>query len=218
MDRRNHANGSRRRMALVFEGLEVREVPSSASLIAASGGLSLTHASSGISSAQLASTPTPHELAREQFSARFKGPFVTGLPRFTDQISQTYLYGGGISSAFLHGDLQLAFSIPKDPTQPITGQATMTVKNVSNTGNQLILDLQADPGSLDQAGRPTRFTWTQNPASGGIFTNGSGSGTAQIQYTPGRRRPLRSFSAGTAGVLFQGTLFTTNLTNTLRNQ
>ena len=38
MDRRSHANGSRRRLALVFEGLEVREVPSSASLIAASGG------------------------------------------------------------------------------------------------------------------------------------------------------------------------------------
>ena len=128
------------------------------------------------------------------------------------------MFGGGISTAFLHGDLQLAFAMPKDPTQPIVGQAVMTVKNVSNTGNQLILDLQADPTSLDRAGRPTRFTWTQNPASGGIFTNGSGSGTLQIQYTPGGKRPPRTFASGTAGVLFQGLLYATNLTNTLRNQ
>ena len=114
------------------------------------------------------------------------------------------MYGGGISSAFLHGDLQLAFAIPKDATQPITGQATLTVKNVSNTGNQLILDLQADPGSLDQAGRPTRFTWTQNPASGGIFTNGSGSGSAQIQYTPGTEAPVAFLLSGDCGSSFPG--------------
>ena len=218
MDSRSRGNRSRRRFSLVFEGLEVREVPSSSSLIAASGGLSLITPSTGISPLQASQTPMPHELARERFSARFKGPFVVGLPRFTDQVSQTYIYGGGISTAFLHGDLQLAFAIPTDRTQPIVGQAVMTVKNVSNTGNQLILDLQADPTSLDNAGRPTRFMWTQNAASGGIFTNGSGSGTLQIQYTPGGKRPPRAFASGTAGVLFQGTIFTTNLNNTLRNQ
>lgn len=218
MGSRSRDNRSRRRLTLAIEGLEVREVPSSSSLIAASGGLSLTPSTTGIVPSQASGTPTAHELARERFSARFKGPFVVGRPRFTDQTSQTYLYGGGISTAFLHGDLQLAFAMPSDRAQPILGQAVMTVKNVSNTGNQLILDLQADPSSLDRAGRPTRFTWTQNAASGGIFTNGTGSGTLQIQYTPGGKRPPRAFSAGTAGVLFQGSLFTTNLTNTLRNQ
>ena len=49
----------------------------------------------------------------------------------------------------------------------------MIVKNVSNTGNELIVDLTAVPGAVDRHGRPTQFTWTQNPASGGIFTNGA---------------------------------------------
>jgi hypothetical protein len=218
MDSYIRGNRASRRSSLIVEGLEVRDVLSSAALIASSGGLNLIPPSTTIVPLQASETPTPHELARERFSARFKGPFVVGLPRFTDQVSQTYIFGGGISSAFLHGDLQLAFTVPKDPAQLIVGQAVMTVKNVSNTGNQLIVDLQGDPASVDRAGRPTRFTWTQNPSSGGIFTNGSGSGSLQIQYSPGGRRPLRSFSSGTAGVLFQGTIYTTNLNNTLRNQ
>ena len=158
-------NRSHRRFAPVFEGLEIREVPSSSSLIAASGGLDLTPASTGI--VPLQSTGDTHAASSSPASAsarRFKGPFVVGAPEVTDQVSQTYMFGGGISTAFLHGDLQLAFAMPKDPAQPIFGQAVMTVKNVSNTGNQLILDLRGDPTSLDRAGRPTRFTWTQNPA------------------------------------------------------
>ena len=73
----------------------------------------------------------------------------------------------------------MAFAIPTDPTQPITGQAVMIVKNVSNTGNELILDLQGDPTSLDQMGRPTRYTWTVDPASGDLFTESTGQGTAE---------------------------------------
>jgi hypothetical protein len=214
----SHRHRSRRRHRLSLEALEVRDVPSSSALIAGSGGLNLIVPSTAAMPLQTPGTPTSHELARERFSARFKGPYVVGPPRFTDQVSQTFLYGGGISTAFLHGDLQLGFAIPKDPAQPIVGQAVMIVKNVSNTGNELILDLQGDPSSLDRAGRPTRFTWTQNASSGGIFTNGNGSGTLEIQYTPGGKRPSRTFSSGIAGALFQGRIFTTNLNSTLRNQ
>jgi hypothetical protein len=219
MIRRTHRRQTvRRRRVLFLDGLEERAVPSSSALMAATGGLNSVNTSGTTSAAEIAAMPTRHEMLRQRFVAKFKGPFVVGKPRFKDQVSQTYLFGGGTSTAFLHGDLQLAFAIPRDPAQPIDGQANMTVKNVSNTGNELIVDLVADPTSLDRAGRPTRFTWTQNPSSGGIFTNGNGSGTLEVQYRPGGKLPLRASSAGTVGVIFRGTIFTTGLSDTLRNQ
>src|SRR5262245_41468135 len=98
MDSRSRGSRAFRRSSLIVEGLEVRDILSSASLIASSGGLNLIPPSKTIVPLQASETLTPHELARERFSARFKGPFVVGLPRFTDQVSQTYIFGGGISS------------------------------------------------------------------------------------------------------------------------
>ena len=56
----------------------------------------------------------------EKFVAKFSGPFVTGPGRFIDQASQTFIKGGGTSSAFLHGNLQMAVYTPVDPN----GQTT----------------------------------------------------------------------------------------------
>ena len=132
------------------------------------------------------------------------------------------MFGGGNSSAFLHGDLQLGYFTPADPTQPVFGQATMIVKNVSNTGNLLVVDFTAVPGAVDRHGRPTRFTWTVDPASGGAFSQGAGSGTMSLIYSPGhfpgQQHLHNALSGGHMGVIFQGTLGTTNLNSTLRNQ
>ena len=75
---------------------------------------------------------------------------------------------------------------------------------------------------MDRHGRPTRFTWTVDPASGGAFSQGAGSGTMSLIYSPGHfpgQQHLRNaLSGGHMGVIFQGTLGTTNLNSTLRNQ
>jgi hypothetical protein len=219
MDRR-YRERRVRQFAPRFEVMEIRLVPSSSSLIATTALLETTHGTVGSVGALSTSKPVP--LLFRPFVAKFRGPLVVGAPRAAGQLSQTYVFGGGNSTAFLHGDLQLGFFTPTDPTTPIIGQATLTVKNVANTGNQLILDLTSVPGALDRLGRPTEFTWTQNSASGGIFTNGDGSGTMQLIYSPGRfpgQSHLHQIvSAGNAGVIFRGSLGTTNLNNTIRNQ
>jgi hypothetical protein len=210
------------RFAPGVEGLEIRQVPSTSSLIATTSLLATTRGAGPGGSVTAFSTSNPIPLLFRPFLAKFRGPLVVGAPRAAGQLSQTYMFGGGNSTAFLHGDLQLGFFTPTDPAQPIIGQATLTVKNVANTGNQLIVDLTSVPGAVDRHGRPTQFTWIQNSASGGIFTNGAGSGTMQLIYSPGRfpgQSHLHQIvSAGNAGVIFRGTLGTTNLNSTLRNQ
>jgi hypothetical protein len=221
MDPRKRANRSDRRFAPAFEGLEIREVPSSTALIASS--VLVPAAAGGAGSGgtgQGSSSPIP--LLFRPFTARFQGGFVVGAPRAAGQISQTYMFGGGNSSAFLHGDLQLAYFTPADPTQPVFGQAVMIVKNVANTGNELIVDFTAVPGAVDRKGRPTLFTWTVDPASGGVFSQGAGSGTLRLIYSPGhfpgQGHLHQAVTGGHLGVIFQGTVGTTNLTSTLRNQ
>jgi hypothetical protein len=222
MDSRKTAKRERRRFAPNWEGLEGRDLPSTTALIATGSLLATSRATADAGGASSPGSPISIPLLFRPFVAKFQGSLVVGPPRNAGLVSQTYMFGGGNSSAFLHGDLQLAYFTPKDSSQPVIGQAVMIVKNVSNTGNELIVDLTAVPGAVDHHGRPTRFTWTQNPASGGIFTNGDGSGTAQFIYSPGRfpgqSNLHQAISGGHVGVIFRGTLGTTNLTSTLRNQ
>jgi hypothetical protein len=221
MDPRKRAYRSDRRFAPAFEGLEIREVPSSTALLASS--VLVPAAAGGAGSGGTDQGPSsPIPLLFRPFSGRFQGGYVVGPPRAAGQVSQTYMFGGGNSSAFLHGDLQLAYFTPTDPTQPVFGQAAMIVKNVANTGDLLVVDFTAVPGAVDRRGRPTEFTWTEDPASGGVFSQGAGSGTMRLIYAPGHfpgQGNLRqAFAGGHLGVIFQGTLGTTNLNNTLRNQ
>jgi hypothetical protein len=216
MDPRKRADRSFRRFSPEFEVLEIREVLSSSSLIASS--VLIPIAAGGADQNSTFTIP----LLYRPFSARFQGGYVVGTPRAAGQVSQTYMFGGGNSSAFLHGDIQLAYFTPADPTQPVFGQATMIVKNVSNTGNLLVVDFTAVPGAVDRHGRPTEFTWTQDPASGGAFTQGAGSGTMRLIYSPGhfpgQGHLTHAITGGHLGVIFQGTIGTTNLNSTLRNQ
>lgn len=160
--------------------------------------------------------PTPHEVARRAFVAKFDGPFVTGPGRTTAQAFQSLLQGGGTSNMFLHGNLLMGLFVPKDPAEPITGLAMLVVKNVSDTGDLLLLDLQGDATSFDRQGRPTHLTWTVNGGSGGTFTDAEGEGTVEIRYRPGGRLPRRASAAGQAGVMFYGQISTTGVTNIVR--
>jgi len=41
--------------------------------------------------------------------------------------------------------------------------------------------------SLDALGRPTHFTWTVDPSSGGAFPNATGQGTLDVRLDLGRK-------------------------------
>jgi hypothetical protein len=151
-------------------------------------------------------TPSNQELARERFSAVFAGPMTIGPGRFSDQAKIIFMRGVGGSTAFLHGDYQMAIVIPTDPSAPITGEAYLEDKNNNSAGNFGLM-LTAVPGSLDRFGRPTAMTFTADPNiySGAFYTD-SATGTVTIRY-----------SKGAARATFQGRIYTLGLTNPLRN-
>jgi hypothetical protein len=158
---------------------------------------------------------TPHETAREQFSASYVGSVRFGPGRTTDQAAQAFFVGPMTATAFRHGNLVMAIYTPTDPTQPATGQVAMIVRNVANSGNELILDLRSDtPASVDAP--PTRLTWTVDGASSGAFTNATGSGTVTIRYRRLTPFSVRHTRSGVATVGFHGLLNTTGLNNVLR--
>lgn len=216
MDRSKDAPKARRTFAPRIERLEVREVLTAPILLAGP----VHHARSF--AAQLAAldpspgAPTRREQLRQSFSARFKGDFTTGPGRFTDQSSQTYMFGGGNSSMILHADVQLGFFTYKDASQPPTGLAALIAKDIGNTGNELDLNLVGDPASIDRRGRTTRFTWTVAESSGGTFSGATGHGTLRLIYMPGGKFTGRAFGGGTAGAIFKGSVYTNGINNILR--
>jgi hypothetical protein len=205
--RRNR--GRQRRVRLSIEGLETRNLLTLSPVLLAVSPIfhqALPAQTDGL---------TPREMVRERFTATFSGQFTQGPGRFTSQASQIFVSGGGLSSAFRHGDLQLALFIPKDPSAAVTGEAFLIVKNVSNSGNLLDLDLQTTPQQLDPNGRPTLLTWTVGGSSGGTFNGATGSGTLEIRYRPFGRANRRGVSAGGANVLFHGQINTIGVGNVL---
>jgi hypothetical protein len=199
-----------------MERLEVREVLTAPTLLAGPFHQAKSFASQLAALDPSAGAPTRREQLRQSFSARFKGDFTTGPGRFTDQASQTYMFGGGNSNMMSHADLQLGFFTYKDATQPATGLAALIGKDVGNTGTELDLDLVGDPSSIDRRGRTTRFTWTVADSSGGPFAGATGQGTLRLIYMPGGKFTRRAFGGGTAGAIFKGSVYTNGVNNILR--
>ncbi len=211
MKDRSHPDRRPRRRVPDLEAMEARELPTAPTLLA---GLSPAVAIRS-AVADTPREPTPREQARQRFFAAFSGTSVTGPGRFTDQASQTYIQGGGNSSAFLHGNLQMVLYTPVDRGDAVAGNAALIVKNVTNSGNLLLLDLEGDTQSLDRAGRPTRLSWTVNGGSGGTFSGATGEGTVEIRYPSGGKRgtPARG-----AGAIFTGSIETIPVNNIARPQ
>jgi hypothetical protein len=153
-------------------------------------------------------TPTPAEAAREKFSAGFGGPFYGGPGRFSDQAHIQYFRGLGSSSAFLHGDFNMAIVTPTDPNEPFYGDAVLEDKNV-NSGGIIGLVLQGNRTDVDQFGRPTKMTFQADPnIYSGVFFIDTASGTVNIHYNN---------TNGSANVVFKGRVYTNGLTNPLVN-
>jgi hypothetical protein len=204
MNRRTRASARNRiRHAPVFEGLESRLVLSSAS------------PSLGDGSATVDVSTFP--LRFRPFTAKFQGFYTVGSSPVSGFATQFYMHGGGGSSAFQHGDIQLAFYVPTDPSQPAVGQANMMIKSITSTGDQLGADFQAVPGAVDKAGRPNQFTWEVNSNTGGTFVGAEGSGTLQLIYYPSRKVPRGATAAGRIGVIFRGSVGVTNINDITRN-
>src|SRR4051812_16778683 len=90
-----------RRLRLVIDRLEGRDLPTAPSLLAGpvpSVALNALLSQVGPQApASVSPQPTAHELAREKFVAKFSGSFLVGPGRFTDEASQTFIKGGGTS-------------------------------------------------------------------------------------------------------------------------
>jgi hypothetical protein len=171
-------------------------------------------------SAAATGTLTPHEIARERFTAALAGKYIVGNPPMTDQVRQFRLIATGSSSASFHVETIIRLFTPKDPTQPVTGIASIIPRNIAQTGSILILDLTGSTSSLDRFGRPTHMTWTSDTNSGGLFTNtengfGTGQGTLDITYSRKSPPPNRGASAGGVKTIFKGMINTSGVTNTL---
>lgn len=210
MRNRSRKKNARGRFGLPIERLEARDLPTAPTLLAGPAravdfASIVAGADPEPTDAPPARIPTRRERARQRFVARFSGSFATGPARFTDQSSQIFIKGGGGSNAFLHGDIQMAVYPPADPSGETTGLAALIVKNVTNSGNLLVLDIKGDATSLDRAGRPTRLTWTVDGSSGGTFSGATGEGTVRIRYRTGASPLARS---GGVGVIFRGRIET----------
>jgi len=151
--------------------------------------------------------PSPAEAAKQRFLSKTAGTFVTQPGRFAGQTLQGLILATGGSNQSLRLNLQMQFFDYADPAQPPTGQIDESPKNVSSTGTALILDLTAVPNSLSHGALPTRFTYTVNGGSAGLYTGATGQGTVDVHYNL-YHRPSGVRSGGTATVVVQGTVVT----------
>ncbi|MFO0951787.1 MAG: hypothetical protein U0835_11690 [Isosphaeraceae bacterium] len=151
--------------------------------------------------------PSPAEAARSRFVAKLAGTFETAPGRYEKQPLQGIVLTTGGSNQALRLQSQMQFFLYSDPSLTPNGQINLSAKNVSNTGNQLILDLTADPTSPAQHGLPTRYNFTVSDSSGGLWSNATGSGILEISYRY-TGRPHGARGKGNAIIVIQGTVVT----------
>lgn len=219
--------GRARRHAPRLERLESRDLPTftlihhatglaPALLAAATPGQAATTSASAsggsISASQTSGPvlgpPTPREAAKQHFIAKLKGNFVTTQGRFQNQPVQGLILATGGSNQSLRLNAQFQFFLYSDANFPPTGQIALSPKNVSSTGNLLLLDLTADP-TMTSHGLPTHYTWTVNAGSGGLYLNATGQGTLDVSYSL-VNRPIGVHGKGTAIVVVRGMVVTTH--------
>jgi hypothetical protein len=232
-----------RRRTLNLEAIEHRVLPSAITNILASQGHGGTVSGSFGSSITLGSktlnqgpllnpdgtinnmaiaptgTPKRGELKRQQFSARYVGPYSVVPGKTTTQAIQTLIQGAGTANTMLHSDVQMRLVTPKDPSLPIGGVLSIFDRNI-NTNTVLGLDLAAPQSNVDRAGRPNDFTTVTTDAniSAGTYVESYAQGVVKIRYIPGARRTIPgAISQGTAIVTIQAQIYTANASFLLRN-
>ncbi len=102
--------------------------------------------------------PTQAEVARERYVGKFKGDYIIGPGRFTDQALALSSLGYGTSTQSLHNNTQMRIVVSKDATVAMA-KYELIPPSVATTGATLDLDLTGDP-TTDVNGVPTHYTWT----------------------------------------------------------
>ena len=235
MSRSRHAGGhSRRRQAPCFEGLEARQVPSTyvgvfakSQLIAERNAVTTTETlanqGSTVSTAASLGSPTPRELKRQHFVAKFKGIYYVGPPQFTNESKRIFINASGGSNQIFRANALVAINLPADPTQATT-RATANVfgRDIATTGSDLIMDLTA-PAAGTTTALPTHLTWTINGGSAGTYSGAALAadpnnpvavvpGTLTITYLTAHRGGTGgSLQTGTALLVFKASIITTGV-------
>jgi hypothetical protein len=168
--------------------------------------------------------PTPREVKRETFIARWIGTYTVGPPRYSDRASTIHVYAvSGGSNQFLKGKFQMVLFPPADPNatpnpgnpyaNQVTGEAGLINQNFLQTGGIAVIDLNGTPapGSDPQA-LPTHLNWTfDSTSSAGTYTAPSsdfnqGTGVLDIQYFPDAHPQAGTMGSGRVIVSFQGVI------------
>jgi len=163
-------------------------------------------------------TPKPGELRRQQFTARFVGPYSVVPGRTSTQATQTLIQGGGTSKTMLHSDVQIRIVKPLDPSLPFGGAGSIFDRNI-NTNTVLGFDLSAPQQDVDRGGRPNHFpvVTIDINMSAGTYVESYGQGTIDIHYMPSGRRRAGVLSQGTAIVTVHMQIYAPNASFILRN-
>jgi hypothetical protein len=234
----------------VFDALEARDVPSTIPAIGAASDVSGPRAATVHSTADPAHhvpfpdpaviansinlvygpnsltprVPTPREVKRETFTARWVGTYTVGPPRFNDRASTIHFFSKkGGTNQFLKGKMLMALYPPADPhaeptpgnpfANEVTGVTTMYPQNLLQTGSTFFLDDVGPPASSsDPKALPTHLDWTLDSFAGAAAYVApaidffQGAGIIDIHYFPDRQPSPGTMGSGRMIVSIQGVL------------
>jgi hypothetical protein len=175
-------------------------------------------------------TPTPSEIKQQIFTAAWIGQYTVGPPRFSDRASTIHAYAvSGGSNQFLKGKFNMELFPPADPSaaptpgnpyaNQVTGIAGLFPQDLLQSGNALVLDLNATPSpGSDPLALPTNLTWTyDNNTSAGayaapaLFTQGAG--TLTIKWIPDAHPIPGTMGSGKMIVKFVGLINLSRVVN-----
>ncbi len=179
-------------------------------------------------------SPTPAEIRRQTFTARWEGQYTIGPPRFSDRASTIHMWGtAGGSNQFLRGKLDAVLFPPADPAatptpgnpyaNQITGFASLFGESYLQSGSMLVLDMNGTPAAGSTPGAlPRQLTWAyDNNTSGGPYAApggiapGSGytqgEGIVQFHWMPNTHPQPGTRGSGRVIVTFQGLINTSQI-------
>jgi len=176
-------------------------------------------------------TPTPQEVKRETFTARWIGQYTVGPPTFSDRASTIHAWAkSGGANQFHKGKFQMelfppanpdAAQTPGDPfANRVAGLAALIPENFLQSSATVLLDLDAPAGvGSTSSGLPTHLSWTYDPSSAGAYTVPAlftqGTGTLDIQWIPDAHPLVHTLGSGTMIVTFQGLINTSGIVSSI---
>ena len=165
--------------------------------------------------------PTPSEIQRQQFVAKFTGKYFVGAPRFSNQASTIHIFSNGLtttSNQYLKGRTHIILFPPAQPratptvNDPVAGQteglAVLFTSNYLQSSDALFLDVRtpfgvaANDPSISRNGLPTHLDFTVDTIGSGLYTTETYSTTPAAQTVPGTLNPVALQGAAGGSVAY----------------